>query len=264
MDIWFISYYLGAAILPVYYVAVRLVEYALQFMQQATNLSGPIFTEYYVKGETAQLNRSFSLFLKTNIIFGTTVLTGFYILGYGFIELWMKGSVSTESAYTCLLIVALGRFMAYFTTPVQSLLMTINRHRLAAWVAVGETILSIVLCILLIPAFGIIGASIAVASPYIVGRLFVLPFIIAKFVEINLISTAKRVLFYVICSGISAVIIKQYCLDWHSINLIELIVWGAIVVFLQILLSLLIWNTDERQWMFTFIKEKLNNTLIKE
>src|SRR5690606_32785170 len=51
MDIWFIAFYQSSAILTIYYVAVRLTEYALQFLTQATGITGPIFTEYYAKNE---------------------------------------------------------------------------------------------------------------------------------------------------------------------------------------------------------------------
>lgn len=262
MDIWFISYYLGAAILPVYYVAVRLIEYALQFMQQATNLSGPIFTEYHVKGDKENLNRSFSLFMKANVIFGVSILVGFYLLGYGFIELWMKDAVPTEQAYMCLLIIAIGRFMAYFTTPIQSMLMTLNRHRLAAWIAVGETLLSLVLCVVLIPMYGLIGASIAVALPYVIGRLFILPFFIASYLETNLGSMVLRIGFYVLLSGLALVLLKSCMLPDRSFGVAGLIFWAAIIGIVQLVLSVIIWSAGERQWMQGFIKEKIN-TFIK-
>lgn len=259
MDIWFISYYLGAAILPVYYVAIRLIEYALQFMQQATNLSGPIFTEYYVKGERDNLNRSFSLFIKINIILGIAVLVGFYLLGYGFIELWMKNAVPTDQVYVCLLIIAVGRFTAYFTTPVQSMLMTLNRHRSAAWITVGETILTIILCVILIPLYGLIGASIAVAAPYIIGRIFILPFVIARHIEINLLFMTMRIIFYVTISILGAIAIKNYLIMAEPKNIMNLLLWGALIVILQAILSISIWSTGERQWLQGFFKEKINN-----
>lgn len=262
MDIWFISYYLGAAILPVYYVAVRLIEYALQFMQQATNLSGPIFTEYHVKGDRENLNRSFSLFMKANIIFGVSVLVGFYVLGYGFIELWMKNAVPTEQAYICLLIIATGRFMAYFTTPIQSMLMTLNRHRVAAWIAVGETLISIVLCIWLIPNYGIIGASVAVAFPYAIGRLLILPFVIAKYMETNLVSMVLHIGIYVLLSGLAVLTIKTLSANNQPFGIMDLIFWAAVIGVVQLFMSVFIWSANERQWLQGFIKEKIN-TLIR-
>lgn len=263
MDLWFISYYLGAVVLPIYYVAVRLIEYALQFMQQATNLSGPIFTEYYVKGEREKLTRSFSLFIKINIVLGVTVLVGFYLLGYGFIDLWMKEAVPTDEAYMCLLIIASGRFMAYFTTPVQSMLMTLNRHRVAAWIAVGETVLSVVLCMVLIPAYGLLGASIAVAIPYVIGRAFILPFVVAQYIEANLVSLATRITLYALISCVLVLGVKTYILVNNSIGLIDLLLGAATIGALQFILSIVIWSPDERQWIKEFINQKIGARLSK-
>src|SRR5690606_23725923 len=113
-DIWFIAFYQSSAILTIYYVAVRLTEYALQFLTQATGITGPIFTEYYAKGEHQNLQESALAFIKLNIALGSTFLVGFYLVGESFIRLWMGPDFSVQSAYTCLVILALGRFAVYF------------------------------------------------------------------------------------------------------------------------------------------------------
>jgi O-antigen/teichoic acid export membrane protein len=200
------------------------------------------------------------LFIKINIILDTTILAGFYLLGYGFIELWMKNTVSTEEVYSCLLIIAVGRFMAYFTTPIQSMLMTLNRHRSAAWITVGETLLSIILCVLLIPPYGLIGASIAVATPYIIGRVFILPFVIARYIEIKLRYTAMHIIFYTALSILVIFSIKNYMLTGVPKNIVDLMLWGLVIAVFQMVLSISIWSSDERQWIKKFFKEKLNGT----
>lgn len=256
MDIWFISFYLGLGVLPAYYVAVRLIEYALQFMQQATGLSGPIFTEYHVKGEVTALNRSFSLFMKANVILGITVLVGFYLVGYGFIENWMKGEVVTADAFLCLMILAIGRFMVYFSAHIQSMLMTINKHMLGAWVSIFESILSVLLCVLLIPKYHLMGASFAIAVPYIIGRLFVLPLLIRHHIEVDFISFFLRILFFALVSASFAYYISASFNGLKAINLFEIIVISLGVVFFQAVISLAIWSKNERVWIFDILKKK--------
>jgi O-antigen/teichoic acid export membrane protein len=257
MDIWFIAFYLGNITLPVYYVAVRLVDYALSFLQQATGMSGPIFTEYYVKGETDLLNQSFAIFIKANFVLGVCVILGFYHVGYGFIDLWMKGTVSTELAFNCLMILALGRFTVYFTTPVQSLLMTINKHNIGAWIALFETLLAVCLSLWLIPKYQLIGAAVAIAAPYIVGRLVILPLFVARHIEGNLIALAVRVCLFVSLSFATSFLIHIVAPQLKSPSLLSILLYGILIVILQLCLSFVIWSKQERDWIGMFLKTKL-------
>src|SRR5690606_29063095 len=140
--IWFIAFFQSNVALTVYYVPVRLLEYALQLLTQATGITGPIFTEYYASNEIEKLHRSLSVFSRINVMFGAILLSGFVLIGEGFIRLWMGESFSYQDAYLVLVILALGRVAAYFSAPLQSLLMTFNRHSISAWVALLETLMS--------------------------------------------------------------------------------------------------------------------------
>jgi O-antigen/teichoic acid export membrane protein len=258
MDIWLIAFYLGNITLPVYYVAVRLVDYAMSFLQQATGMSGPIFTEYYVKGQFDSLNRSFSVFIKSNVVLGVTVIVGFYQLGYSFIDSWMKGAVSTEIAFNCLIVLSVGRFMVYFTTPVQSLLMTINKHKIGAWIALFETVLAAALSLWLIPKYELIGAAFAIATPYVIGRLFILPVFVTKHIDTNLKSLALRVATFILLSVAHAILLREYIPNVLSLTHTEIFGFGILIIFIQLCISFIIWNQEERDWIINFLKSKLS------
>jgi O-antigen/teichoic acid export membrane protein len=257
MDIWLIAFYLGNITLPVYYVAVRLVDYAMSFLQQATGMSGPIFTEYYVKGQLDLLSRSFSIFIKANFILGVSIIVGFFHFGYSFIDLWMKGEVATDVAFNCLMVLSVGRFMVYFTTPVQSLLMTINKHKIGAWIALFETALAGVLSLWLIPKYELIGAAFAIATPYIVGRFFMLPLFVAKHLENNVKSLVLRIFIFVTLSVAIAFLLHQHIPHVKSLGLKEIFAYGMLTVLLQACISFIIWNRQERDWILVFLKNKL-------
>lgn len=256
MDIWFISYFLGLSVLPVYYVAVRLVDYALQFMQQATGLSGPIFTEYYAKGEKIELYRSFSLFIKVNILLGVTVLCGFYVVGASFINQWMNGAIDVNIAFECLMVLACGRFMVYFATPIQSILMTLNKHKVGAWISFVETLFSVLLSVLLIPKYHVMGAAIAISLPYIIGRGLVLPLIVRKHIEINFCALAVRVAAFSFLS-ISVAASASNIKSLKYLNLYQITLVSALLVSLHIIMSFVIWSKFERNWVLNLVRQKI-------
>lgn len=229
MDIWFIAFFQSSGILTVYYVAVRLVEYAISFLTQATGFSTPIFTEHHAKGNSEKLGESFNLFIKFNIILGFVFINGFVLLGYAFIQLWMGESFPAWQAYICLLIITAGRFSSYFSAHFQSMLMTMNRHSISAWVALVESALMLVLLIILTPRYGIVGASMAVAIPMIIGRLLVVPYCTSRIVDFSIVPLFLRVITF---SGVSAgvgIAVLLLCPELKNIGWLQLIMAAPLV-----------------------------------
>ncbi|WP_151033185.1 oligosaccharide flippase family protein [Cellvibrio sp. KY-GH-1] len=197
MDIWFIAYFTTLSTVTIYYVAVRLVEYAVQFLIQATGMSSPLYAKYHALEDHAKLAFAVELFLKINIILGSVISAGFYILGDNFIRLWMGSSFEVNTAYICLVIIGCGRMISFMTYPFGSLLLTVKRHDITAKVAIAETILAAVLSIVLIPRFQLMGAAIAIAIPLVLGRVFVISVYAARFVEIAWPKLIARIIIFI-------------------------------------------------------------------
>lgn len=257
MDIWFIAFYQSNSVLTIYYVAVRLTEYALQFLTQATGITGPIFTEYYARGEHEKLKQSVIAFIKLDILLGTTFLVGFYLVGESFIRLWMGDTFAYQEAFSCLVILAVGRFSVYYSSPLQSLLMTLNRHNLGAWISVAETLASALLLWLLVPIYGIIGAAIAIAIPTLVGRLVIVPFFVARLIDLGFARLALSVLVFAACTAGFIVICSRYVPMLERLSLLELLYISPVIGAAQIAIGSLLFSASERNWVLQQIKGKL-------
>lgn len=196
MDIWFIAYFTTLSSVTIYYVAVRLVEYAIQFLIQATGMSSPLYAKYHALEDHAKLAFAVELFLKINVILGSVIFAGFYILGDDFIRLWMGSSFDINTAYICLVIIGCGRIISFMTYPFGSLLLTVKRHDITAKVAIAETFFAAILSVLLIPRLQLIGAAIAISAPLIIGRVCVISVFAARFVEIAWFGLIVRIGLY--------------------------------------------------------------------
>lgn len=256
MDIWFIAFFQSSAVLTVYYVAVRLTEYALQFLTQATGFTGPIFTEYYAKAEEDKLRQSVVAFIKLNIAIGTIFIVGFFLIGESFIRIWMGDTFAYHQAYLCLLILAIGRFAVYFAAPLQSYLMTINRHRIGAWLSVAETLASAALLWLLVPEHGITGAALAIAIPTAIGRLLVLPCFVVRFIAIGLFSLGARICLFVGLSTIFVILSKQNVASLSTITVLSLPIVAVAIAIVQSAISLVLFDRSERSWVIQLIQRR--------
>lgn len=263
MDIWFIAFFLSSGVLTVYYVAVRLVEYAISFLTQATGFSTPIFTEYHAKGKARELALSVSLFIKVNFIFGFILLGGFIILGMNFITLWMGSDFPANDAYLCLLIISLGRFSAYFSEPLQSLLMTLNRHNIGAWVSIVESVAIAFMLLMLVPPYGIVGASIAVASPVVIARLIVVPYLVNCLQSINLLTLAGRILLFSVTSAILWWALHNSH-RFESLGLVSMVAWAILLGVVQLVIGCILFNREEKQLILGLIKKRLQKNRVQQ
>jgi O-antigen/teichoic acid export membrane protein len=260
MDIWFIAFYQFSGILTAYYVAVRLVEYAITFLTQATGFSGPIFTEYYAKGAQQELKSSISFFIKVSLLLATTFYVGFLLLGYSFIKLWMGESFQVEDTFICLLILAVGRFSVYCAAPFQSLLLTLNKHNVGSVISLMETVIIGFLLTILVPKFGIIGASISISAPLVVGRLLIIPLYIQSLMNIDLHYLICRIAIFLVVAALFAY--SLYCVmpDWRSLSIWQVAMSASILSAGQLIIGFLLFNSSER----LVIKDKVIDRIFKK
>lgn len=256
MDIWFILYFMSSSVLTIYYVAVRLIEYALQFLTQATGITGPLFTECYAKGETEKLIRLVTLFIKTNLILGTTTLVGFYLFATSFIDIWMSGNIDTHEAYVCLIILSIGRLTIYFTNPLNSFLLTINKHFFDAWVTLFELVASFFLCLVLVP-YGIKGVAVAIAIPYLIGRLVILPVFVSRYLAIDFKNLVLRLFIYWALALVICLYVAQEIPSLKSLSLGYLLLLAPCAVLLSVALGCVLWNKEEIKWIYSVFTRKL-------
>jgi len=256
MDIWFIAFFQSSAVLTVYYVAVRLTEYALQLLTQATGITEPIFTEYYARDEHEKLKESVVAFIKINIALGSLVLTGFYLLGESFIRLWMGAGFPVHEAFSCLVLLVLGRLAVYFSTPLQSLLLTINRHSISAWISLAETAGMALLLYWLVPAKGIVGASLAVVIPVVIGKLIATPLAVARYIDLNMPALIMRTVIFaaLVASVIAAG--AAYFPQLESAGLLQLPLYALVIVIIHCILSSVLFDSRERRWIRMLLRRE--------
>lgn len=216
MDVWLIAFYGSAALVTIYYVAVRLVEYAIQFLVQATGMANTLFTKYYALGDREKFVWAVNFFIKINFMFTLLFLNGFYLVGFDFIRLWMGDDFEVDLAYQCLIILAVGKMATYATAPLGGLLLTIKMHSFSAKLSILETAVSAVLCVWLIPTMGLTGAAIGISLPLLVTRLLVLPIYAQKHLQFININLLVRLFLSVCVSIIFSVTMKGFIADGQT------------------------------------------------
>lgn len=195
MDIWLIAFYGSAALVTIYYVAVRLLDFGLQLLIQMMRVTSSVTIKYYALGDTKTLTWFVGVCLKINFILAVVLFNGLYLVGKDFISLWMGQTFEVDVTFECLIILSVGKLMGFVARPLGDLLLTIKKHRYSANLTLIETASSGILCMLLIPSYGLVGAAIAIALPLVFTKTLALPIYAQQFIP----SITKRMITKAMC-----------------------------------------------------------------
>ncbi len=258
MDVWLIAFYGSAALVTIYYVAVRLVEYAIQFLVQATGMASTLFTKYYALGDTQKLAWAVNFFIKINVLFSLLFLNGFFLVGQELIELWMGKDFEVDLAYQCLVILAFGKMATYMSAPIGGLLLTIKKHSFSAKLSIVETAISALLCVWLIPKIGLPGAALAISSPLLISRIFILPIYAQKQLRYIDYMLVIRLVLAALVSAAVAYIINKFVSKSGSISGIFLL--GLGYSCLAPFLCLILFDKSELLLGKNYLAKKIKRT----
>lgn len=255
MDIWMIAFYGSAALVTVYYVAVRLLDFGLQLLIQMMRVTSSVTIKYYALGDIKNLTWFIGLCLKINFILAVLLMNGLYLVGHDFISLWMGPSFEVDVTFECLMILSVGKLMGFVSRPLGDLLLTIKKHRYSANITLVETALSGVLCVFLIPSNGLVGAAIAIALPLVITKAIALPVYAQKFIP----SITKRMLAKAACvitvSVFATWVCKTLLISAMSLSFGRMLTVSVVYICILPLLALIMSEARDREVAIGFIKK---------
>jgi O-antigen/teichoic acid export membrane protein len=161
VDILILQMFVGPADIAVYYAATKTLA-MLNFIYFAVSAaSAHRFAQYYVAGETEKLES----FLKDAVrwTFWPSLVFGLALLALGEPILALFGAGFTEG-YPLLFVLIIGLLARSSVGPAERLLSMQDQQMASAMIYACAFATNLVLCLILIPHFGLIGAACSTAS----------------------------------------------------------------------------------------------------
>ncbi|WP_250658236.1 oligosaccharide flippase family protein [Alkalimarinus coralli] len=261
VDVFVIGAYLSAAVVTHYYIAVRLVEYLVTFLYQATNMFVPVFTKYIANNEKDKLEENLLLAIKINTVFGITAAFALIFISQEFITLWM-GEEYTD-AIIALQILLAAKIIGFINNPMNSVLYATSKHKWVAILDSTEVAINLILSILLVTEFGMNGVALATLIPIILFRTYGLPAVMC-----NSIGISKSGFFIALYKGVTiATIINILVL--MPIYFIKSAIpeWAALIIIIPfsgisfVACMSLVFNSKEKEKFVSAAPEKLKRPI---
>jgi len=149
---------LGTAAVARYAICTQVASVVQIITAAAFNFLFPQFSRRYEAGETSNVNRIFRLGMATNLALTAILAIPLLIAGKFILTLWM-GRAFAEQSYILLAVLTLGyAWLAVNVVPYLALL-GFGKIRFVCIANIVAGVASVVGSVLLIPAFGLIGAG---------------------------------------------------------------------------------------------------------
>jgi O-antigen/teichoic acid export membrane protein len=161
MDTLFLGYFRSSEDVGLYSVALRIIIVAAIVQTSFNTMFAPLISEYFVRGELKQLEGMFKRI--TRWIFSLSLPLFLPILLFSSMVLEIFGNRFTVVS-TSLCVLAIGQLVNASTGPVGGMISMSGRSGLELINSASIWVIGIVLCLILIPRWGIMGAAIANAS----------------------------------------------------------------------------------------------------
>jgi O-antigen/teichoic acid export membrane protein len=163
---------LGTSAVTVYAVSLRLADYQRQLCNQFNGFLFPIAVRFGAGGRADAL--------ESMMIEGTRIallmMTGVTICVIGFarplVGRWMGPGF--EAGIVPLYVLAVAGLVLVGQGPLGNVLLGTGRHRLVAYVSLGEAIANLILSLMLVRRFGMLGVAVGTAVPVVLANLFIL------------------------------------------------------------------------------------------
>jgi O-antigen/teichoic acid export membrane protein len=195
---------IGTAAVAVFAVALRLADFQRQVCNQLNGLMFPIVVRFNSSNEPRALERLRGLMVDGTRIALTLVL-GITVCLMTFAEplisRWMGPGFDASVLPLCVLAVA--GIVLVGQGPADNILLGTGRHRLVAYVALGEALTNLALSVVLVRYYGILGVAIGTAVPVVVANLFILQPAACRQVRLRLPDFVRAV---AVAPGVGAIV----------------------------------------------------------
>jgi O-antigen/teichoic acid export membrane protein len=163
---------LGTSAVAVYAVTLRLADYQRQLCNQFNGFLFPIIVRLRAAGSLAALQSMLVEGTRIALILVTGVTIAVIGFGRPLMLRWMGPTF--EAGVMPLYILALAGVVLVGQGPLGNILLGTGRHRLVAFVSLGEAIANLILSVLLVRRFGMLGVAIGTAVPIALANLLIL------------------------------------------------------------------------------------------
>ena len=168
-----IGVFLGAGSITYFAIAVSLINYGRNVVSMVTDTFAPAAFRMDAQRDLAGLQRLLITGTRLSLLVILPLCFGLIFLGQQFITLWMGKDYSSSALFLTILAIAQFSSMPQYVSV--AILTSMAKHRLLAYLALGEGLANLGLSVILIRKLGLVGVAWGTVIPSIICTALIIP-----------------------------------------------------------------------------------------
>jgi O-antigen/teichoic acid export membrane protein len=237
----------NAAAITHFSVGSRLVDYALQLLYRATNLTTPVLTSLLAQGRKDDAQAAVTLIFRINLTLAIFSAGMFVALVHPFLDRWMGPGYDLSASVAIILILA--KAVEFSLSPLDSLLYAAAKHKYLSLLLLVDGVFNVGLSLALGARYGLIGVALGTAIPMIFFRGIVAVPMTARLTGMAIAPIGRAVLRSFAVGGVLMLVIGLLIHEGQlppNYLVIILVSLGAAVLYFPLMFRLA-YGPDERR-----------------
>ena len=168
-----IGYFVSAAAISPYAIAGSLITYGRTIVSLASDPLYPSAVRLDSENDRQGLRDLLIFGTQMSLLIGVPLCLGFVFLGRQFLRLWMGPGHDASAIY--LMVLTIPQLTSFAQYPASLIMAGMARHKMLAYIAVGEGIANLTLSVVLVREMGAMGVAWGTVFPHLVTTMLVMP-----------------------------------------------------------------------------------------
>ena len=183
-DSMVIGLFLNASAVTYYAIAGSLINYGRTFVSLVTDTLYPSATRMDAQQDLKGLRELQIVGTQIALAVAVPVCLGFLFLGEQFITLWMGKTYASSSLFLIVLTIPQFTGMSQYASAL--ILAGMAKHRVLAYLVVGEGIVNLILSIILVRKIGLVGVAWGTAIPDLICTAVIIPLYTTRVLKLSM------------------------------------------------------------------------------
>lgn len=178
-DNFIIGAFLSLETLAVYSIAYSMVDYAMRFIWNFSDLLSPSLSSCYYTGDKVRLRSLFYKVFRVTLALASTASLALFFFGPWFLKIWVGQDNVVSLPILYIFIITMFSYCISHACGVY--INAIGKHQPVIWVCSIEAVLNVIISLALLPKYGGFGVALGSLASHLMTTAWFNPFLAFKY-----------------------------------------------------------------------------------
>ncbi len=240
-----------------YAIPAMIMQYSEKIIWAVSAVLIPVISSYNAIGEEQKNKNIYVLGSKYSLMLSVPIIFVLYTNGSNFISIWMGEEYGMRAEWVMkILVVGYAFYLPQMIS--HGILKGISKHKVFAYVLIGEAVVNLIMSVVLVKYYGIEGVALGTAVPLIVVNVMIVPAYTCYVLKMNIVKYLRESYLKPLL-GLILLFVVHYFIRINVQSYYEFALFGmSVLLFMTVYSVFFIIEKSHLDWAVSGIRNKLH------